>query len=88
MFNFNKFSVNIYENALNQLKEKIEGTDDIIFKKRDKTKYFVKEIKTRKIKTEFGILIYREEFINIFIRVSENMFLLLINNLELKNGKE
>ncbi|WP_424526274.1 Mbov_0401 family ICE element transposase-like protein [Spiroplasma endosymbiont of Glossina fuscipes fuscipes] len=59
MFNFNKFSVNIYENALNQLKEKIEGTDDIIFKKRDKTKYFVKEIKTRKIKTEFGILIYK-----------------------------
>ncbi|WP_424525981.1 Mbov_0401 family ICE element transposase-like protein [Spiroplasma endosymbiont of Glossina fuscipes fuscipes] len=42
-----------------QLKEKIEGTDDIIFKKRDKTKYFVKEIKTRKIKTEFGILIYK-----------------------------
>ncbi|WP_348735959.1 UPF0236 family transposase-like protein [Spiroplasma endosymbiont of Ammophila pubescens] len=58
MFNFNKFSANIYENALNQLKEKIERIDNIIFKKRDKIKYFVKEIKTRKIKTEFGILIY------------------------------
>ncbi len=45
MFNFNKFSENIYENALNQLKEKIERTDDIIFKKRDKKKISCKRNK-------------------------------------------